>query len=315
MPHAKSHPAYRSTAYRVDPFDLQLFAAVMAHGSITAGAQASSLSLAAASARITALEHRVGTALLLRAKAGTTPTDAGRALLRHAHRVLAELDALQGEMAAFAGGLRGSVRLLCNTAAMAEALPAQLGRFLAAHPDIDVELQELSSDAVLDALRRGVADAGIVADHVDTSGLACSEWGTDELVALLPGAGKPGGDALPFAQLLHRPFVGLGAERGLSRFLQQQAARSGRVLLHRVRVSSFEAVLRLVEQGVGVAVLPRSATPTALPTRGLRVQRCALSDAWARRRLLLCRTEQAEHLPGVRALVQALLSGSARVRN
>lgn len=51
---------------------------------------------------------------------------------------------------------------------MAEALPLRMGRFLVAHPDIDLELQELPSDAVLQALRRGVADVGIVADYVDT---------------------------------------------------------------------------------------------------------------------------------------------------
>jgi molybdate transport repressor ModE-like protein len=304
--------ARRSLDYRVDPFDLRLFAAVLEHGSITAAAQAMNLSLAAASTRLKTLEHRVGATLLRRSKAGAAATDAGRALARQAQRVLAELDTLHVQMAAFGQGLRGSVRLLCNTAALAEALPPRLGRFLVEHPDIDLDLQELPSDAVLDALRRGVADLGIVADHVDSSGLVVQPWLADDLVALLPAPRRrvhvhARVQPLRFAQLLERPFVGLPAQSGLSRFLLQQAARSGRVPHHRVRVGNFDAVAGLVEAGVGVAVVPLSASQR---WREAAVQIAPLQDAWAKRRLLICSSAQAQTQPGVQLLVRALLDGA-----
>jgi molybdate transport repressor ModE-like protein len=300
----------RALDYRVDPFDLQLFAAVTEHGSITAAAQAMSLSLAAASTRLKALEHRVGARLLERSKAGAAPSSAGRALARHAHRVLAELDALHVEMAAFGRGLRGTVRLLCNTAAMAELLPHRLGRFLIEHPDIDVDLVEHSSDGVLEALRRGAADVGIVADHVDTEGLQARPWVADELVALLPPQAKAlQARTIAFARLLDRPFVGLTATSGLSRFLLQQAARSGRVPHHRVRVGTLDAVAQLVEAGVGVAVMPRRA---AMRRRAAKARIVPLHDAWARRTLLVCSTDQAAALPGVQALIKALLTPHPR---
>lgn len=302
--------AMRSTArpidYRVDPFDLQLFEAVVAHGSITAGAAVMSLSLAAASARLKALEHRVGVRLLARSKAGAVATDAGRALSRQARRVLAELDSLHVEMSAFGRGLRGTVRLLGNTAAMVEALPPRLGRFLADHPDIDVELQEMPSDAALQALREGVADVAIVTNHVDTTGLTAQPWVEDELVALLPvikRARVP--KSVRFVDLLDRPFVGLGADSGLSRYLLAQAARGGRVPHHRVRVSSFEAVIRLVEAGAGVAVMPRSAAERG-KTDGVRIAR--LDEPWARRTLMLCHSKQALEQPGVIALIASLVN-------
>jgi molybdate transport repressor ModE-like protein len=146
-------PGRRSVDYRIDPFDLHLFAAVLEHGSITAAAAATSLSLAAASARIKALESSVGAKLLDRSKAGASPTDAGRALARHGRHVLSVLEGLHAEMASFGRGLRGTVRMLCNTAALSEELPPRLGRFLLRHPDLDVDVQELPSDAVLDGLR------------------------------------------------------------------------------------------------------------------------------------------------------------------
>ena len=136
-----STPKRRTTDYRIDPFDLHLFAAVMEHGSITAASSSVNLSLSASSARLKGLEDETGSRLLERSKSGAVPTDAGRALLRHANRVLAELESLHVEMASFGHGLRGTVRLLCNTAAMSESLPRMIGQSLVKIPDLDVDVQ------------------------------------------------------------------------------------------------------------------------------------------------------------------------------
>lgn len=298
--------ARRTVDYRIDPFDLHLFAAVMQHGTITAAAAAVNLSLAAASARLKALEDATGARLLERSKAGATPTDAGRALARHANRVLAELESLHVDMASFGHGLRGTLKLLCNTAAMSEALPTRIGRFLSTTPDLDVDVQELPSEAVIDALRRGTADVGIVADHVDTSELLVEPWLEDRLVALLPGRYAIGRRrSVAYGELLEEPLVGLPSDSGLSRFLAAQASRSGRVPRHRVRLGDFDAVAQLVAAGAGAAVMPESAA-TRYRDAGTRV--LPLSDPWARRRLLICITPQGAGLNTVRALVDALLS-------
>lgn len=105
-------------------------------------------------------------------------------MARHAERVLAELESLHLAMAKFGRGLRGTIRLLCNTAATGDPLPPRLGRLLVEHPDFDVDLHEAPSDAVLDALRSGRAELGIVADYVDTHGLVTIAWLPDRLVAV-----------------------------------------------------------------------------------------------------------------------------------
>lgn len=292
-------------SYRIDPFDLRLFGAVAELGSITAAAKAVHLSAAAASERIRALEHALGVSLLVRSKRGARPTDAGRALQRHAGRVLGELDSLYSEMAPFARGVRGTVRLLANTSATSELLPTLLGRFLVAHPDIDVELGELWSHEILERLRAHRADVGIVASTVDTSGLVAREFCRDELVVVraAPGARPRGGPAVSFADVLGEAFVGLSAESGLSRFLQDQASRCGMAIHHRVRVKSFDAVMLLVEAGVGLAVVPAS---LARRDRARSIEVLPLSDPWADRKLLVC-TVAGTRQPGhVRSLVDAL---------
>lgn len=302
-------PAAKALTYRVHPFDLRLFTAVLEHGTITAAAHAAHLSLAATSARLKALEDAVGATLLVRAKAGAKPTDAGRALARHAHRVLGNLEALHLEMASFGHGLRGTVRVMGNTAAVAEELPPLLGSFLKAHPDVDLHLQDLSSDAVLDGLHRGSADLGIVADYVDTTGLHTRPWGTDQLVALLPHRGGGHGShramrAMSFSALLGKDFIGLDFDSGLSRFLHRQASLCGRVPHHRVRVGTLDAVTRLVADGGGVAVVPLS---TARRWGDAPIRIVPLAESWSRRRLLLCTSGDRPASSGCRALIDFLL--------
>lgn len=293
-----------AATYRIDPFDLRLFTAIVEHGSITAGAGHIHLSLAAASTRLQQLEHAIGATLLVRSRRGVLTTDAGRTLLRHAGRLQRDMEALHADMAAHAHGVRSTVRVLCNTAAMTEHLPQVLGDFLVAHPDIDVELRELGSTEVLVAMRQERADIGIVADHVHTEGLRTRFFREDRLVAVMPRRERrTKGRTLSFADLLERPFVGLSDDSGLSRLLQQKALQHGRGLHHRVRVRGLEAVMRLVGEGVGVAVVPQA---TALRLASEQVVACPLNDTWATRQLLLCTAGAAPPGAGAAALLAYL---------
>lgn len=300
-------PATRKVSdYRIDPFDLKLFANVLELGTITTAAEAARLSLTAASTRLKALERVVGARLLDRSKRGAVPTVAGRALGRHANRVLADLESLHIEMASFGQGLRGTIRMACNTATLDRTLLPGLGRFLASHSDIDIEMYETGSDVTVDALRREAIDLGVVSDHVDTSGLEGLFWREDRFVVMLPRALEPRRRGpLRFAELLNHPFVGLTAENGLSRFLQREAARIGRVPHHRVRTPTFEAAAHMVASGVGVAVMPVSAADRC---RVPDVRVLPLSDHWARRRMLLCLRAGARDVPGIGQLVEYLMT-------
>ena len=272
--------------YRISTFDLQLFSATAKAGSITLGARSMNLSLAAASMRLQKIEHSLGATLLYRSKLGVTLTDAGRTLLRHAGRLEREFENLHAEMAGFAHGMRSTIRVVCNTAAMTEYLPPLIGQFLFKHQDVDIDLRELGSQDVLQAMRREQADIGIVADYVGTEGLTTKFFRSDRLVAIHPNdllISK--NSTVTFSELLLHPFVGLPTDSGLSRFLQSQAMNYGRGLHYRVRVSSFEAVASLVQDGVGIAVIPET-TAKRLDTKALRVK--PLTDEWANRELLLC---------------------------
>lgn len=277
--------------YRISPSDLRLFLAVAEAGSITAGAHQIQLSLAAASTRLQKLEHAIGATVFVRSRQGVSMTDAGRTLFRHAGRLQRDMEALHADMAAHAQGVRSTVRVLSNTAAMTEYLPRLVGQFLIHHRDIDIDLRELDSRDVLSAMHQEQADIGIVADYVGTEGLKTQLFRTDRLVAIMPIGNESGAQsAVSFVDLLELPFVGLPAESGLSRFLQSQALHHGRGIHHRIRVRSLEDVVSLVIEGVGVAVIPEAAA-FRLANECALIR--SLVDAWSTRRLHLCTASNA----------------------
>src|SRR3546814_20449354 len=93
-----------------------------------------------------------------------------------------QVEQLRGDMQEFARGVKGHVRVLANTTAMTEFMPAVLGRFLAAHPDVTVELRERLSYLIVRAVAEGSADLGIVAGHTADKGLQFLPYRKDRLV-------------------------------------------------------------------------------------------------------------------------------------
>src|SRR5918998_2888844 len=193
-----------------DLIDLNLFRHVVEAGSITHGAERANLALAAASTRIRNMEESLGAALLVRSRHGVAATPAGRTLLQHARAILAEAERLRENLGAYAGGLAGHVKLLSNTNALTEFIPEALSAFLAAHPQVSVDLEERLSDEIVGLIAEGVGDIGIVAGTVDTGRLETFPFRSDRFVLVVPQnhalAAQP---AIGFAEVLDHDFVGL----------------------------------------------------------------------------------------------------------
>ena len=290
---------------RFDLIDLRLFCEAVDAGSITAGAERCALALAAASTRIRAMEQSLGAPLLTRSRQGVTPTPAGRTLLKHARAVLDQAARLREDLGAFAGGASGEVRLLANTNALTEFLPEALSAFLAAHPQVSVDLEERLSDEIVGLVAEGVADIGIVAGTVNVGALATYPFRSDRFVVVTavdhPLAAQT---QVRFAQVLDYDFVGLERSSSLQRFLTGKAVREGHPLRLRVQLRSFDAVCRLVECGVGVGVVPQTTAARAVKTMALSV--IDLSDDWAIRDLTIVVRAIGELRPSARQLVESL---------
>jgi DNA-binding transcriptional LysR family regulator len=290
---------------RFDLTDLRLFLHTVEAGSITAGAQRSHLTLASSSARIRGMEASLGVPLLLRNRRGVEPTAAGRTLVHHARVVLEQMERMRGELGEYAHGLKGYVRLRSTTSAMTEWLPELLSEFLADHPEVDIDLEELVSYEIVEAVAQGRADIGIVNDSVDVSGLEAFPFRRDRLV-LVTARDHPLAKhrEIAFADTLQEGFVGLAGDSALHVYLAGHAARAGRRLNYRVRLRGLDAVCRMVERNVGVGVIPERAAIRL--QRSMAIRRVRLADAWATRLLRIC-VRRFDDLPGyARQLIEHL---------
>lgn len=288
---------------RFDLTDLRLFLSVVECGSLTGGARAMHLALASVSERIAGMEEALGTPLLERNRRGVRVTAAGEALLRHARSILGQVEQMRGELRTYATGLKGRVRLLSNTAAMAAFLPPQLCRFLAAHPDLSIDLEERPSIDIVQALAARRADLGIVADVTDLGMLQTHLIASDQLFVLVGPAHRLAGQAgVSFADILGEPIVGM-KDTALETHLAERASRLGRQLDYRIQLRSTDHVGMCVEAGIGISILSGALARTI--RRELVI--LPLSEDWAARQLYLCARDFSVLPPHARLLAQQLL--------
>ena len=291
---------------KFDLRDLELFVAVADCGSIARAAERAHTVPSAISKRLSDMEDMLGTPLITRGTRGIALTAAGHTLLTRARLLLAQATQLEDEIASYALGARGHVRLFANISAIVEFLPAALASFLQRYPDIRLHLEEHVSDVIARAVAENVADLGIVSDTPDVEGLQQWPFRRDELVVVTkPDSAIAGREQVLFAECLETPFVGLHTSSALHRQLVRAASEAGRAFEPRIQVTSFDAVCSMVAAGLGIGIVPRTATSAYTTSLGLTA--VPLADAWAQRELSLCARSLDSLSPAARLLRDHLL--------
>jgi DNA-binding transcriptional LysR family regulator len=272
---------------RFDLVDLQLFIAVADARSITQGASHANLALASASERIKGLEQALGVALLKRGRRGVELTAAGESLLDHARIVLHNVEAMRGDLAAYASGVRASVFLLANTSGLSEHLPLALAAFLREHPDINVDVEERESADIATAIATGAADLGFAAEHALPDNVERFLFSEDRLTLVASRRSELASRRqIDFQEVVDRDFVGLTASTALQVHISKHAARLGARLRFRARLRDFDAICQMVAADVGVAVVPEIAARRC--ARSMPIVAIRIRNPWANRKLTIC---------------------------
>lgn len=270
-----------------DLVDLRLMVRIAESNSLTKGAEASHLSVPAASTRIKHLEESIGTKLLYRTSHGVTLTPPGQAFVFHARQVLGQIEHLRGDLQEYAQGIKGHLRVFANTTALGEFLPPVLHKYLLAHPDVNIDLRERLSHDIVRAVTEGQTDIGIVAGNVRTENLEVIPYRRDRLVLVVPRAHPLARrKAVEFADTLDFDYVGLHEASAIHAFVQQLCDGLNRSIKLRIHVGNFEAACRMIEATVGIGMLPESAARRHAQTMDIRI--VPLKDEWALRALQIC---------------------------
>lgn len=285
--------------------DLHLFLSIVDAGSITQGAARANLALASASERLRRIEEDAGVPLLERLPRGVVTTEAGEALAHHARLMLRQHDLLKEELQDFATGARGTLHFYANTAALTEFLPSRLAPWLAQRPNLHIELKERTSADIVRTVAAGLADAGVVSDAVQASGLVLEPVAQDHLVLIMAAAHPMAAHSkLSLPDVLHDPFVGLMPGNALQDHIDEHAHAAGHALTHRIRMKTFEGLCQMVTHSVGLGIVPQGVAGRYKRRYGFVVR--PLSDIWAKRSLCLCYQEWDALSKPMKSLLQHL---------
>ncbi|CAJ0708752.1 DNA-binding transcriptional LysR family regulator [Ralstonia sp. GP73] len=296
----------------LDLTTLRLFVAVCETRNMARAGEQENIVASAISKRLAQLEDTVGTVLLERGRRGVIPTPAGDIVLAHARAMLAAADRVARDMADYGSGIRGQVRLLATVSSMAESLPDDIAAFLnrPEHRDIRVTMEESMSSDIVRALREGSAPLGICWDAADLEGFETRPYRADHLaVAVHEAHPLAPREHCRFEDTLEFDHVGLPAQTAVHTMLARYAAILGHTIKYRAVVSTFDASLRCVRAGLGLAIVPGEIAEPFIPTFGLRV--VPLSDDWARRRFTVCFRNLESLSPAARLLVEHLAACDA----
>ncbi|MFC9896458.1 LysR family transcriptional regulator [Nocardia sp. NPDC127579] len=166
------------------------------------------LSQPALSQRIRTLERDIGARLFERNRRGVRLTAAGHAFRPHARAVVT-----QGEKAADAArraalGLQGRLRLGFTVIASYTELPQAIQAFRTAYPEVEVDLVEVNSPALEEALDRGEIDLAILHPPLERPHLHMRHLPAEPLVLALPvGHRLAGRSAISFSDLADEPLL------------------------------------------------------------------------------------------------------------
>ncbi|MFK4874586.1 LysR family transcriptional regulator [Novosphingobium sp. ZW T3_23] len=289
---------------RFDLTDLRLFLAVVDAGTITHGAAEVGLSLPAASERLREMEAAGEVTLLDRGRRGIVPTEAGEMLAHHARKILHQMAQMRGDIGQYAKGLRASVRVFANTAAITEFLPKRLESWMAANPQVDIDMRERQSAEIAKSISAGFAEIGVLSSAVETADLTLRPFAVDRLVVVASKEHSLSECArVRFGDLAGHHFIGLTGG-ALQDHIEGHASRAGAGLKMRVRLRSFDGICQMAGAGVGIGIVPETAARRC--RRSTKIAIIRLHDDWATRHLSLCVRAESELTPPAKALFDHL---------
>jgi DNA-binding transcriptional LysR family regulator len=282
---------------------LRCVCAAVELGSFTAAADALRVSQPAVAEQIRKLEHALGTDLFVRAGRGVVPTDAGRAFADHAARSLRAVEDAAGSVTAIQSG---TVSLGVFGEPSAWRMDEVVAAFMRRHPDVSVRLVGHNSSVVVDRIRRGELEAGVVLLPVDDDRVDVRPIVRDEVLYVSADPERTRQPAT-IERLAATPLVFYDAESAeadpIRRQLAERAQAQGVRLRPKVEVEMKDIALALVAAGIGDTYLSSAYTHAPYYPAGLTTApfRPALYDTVA-----IVTRPGARLSPGVRELLGAV---------
>jgi LysR family nitrogen assimilation transcriptional regulator len=232
-------------------------------GSFTRAAQALNIAQPALSRQVRLLEVELRQNLLVRNGRGASPTQAGQLLLEHSRGILHQVERAREEMGRVRTGLTGRVALGMPPS-VARMLTVPLTRaFRARMPEAQLSISEGLSSAMQENLQNGRLDIAVLYNPSHIQGIEHTPLVQEELLLVQP---RPPGlqeDPPPLAISLKEvaalPLVIPTRPNAIRMHVESEMATIGCQPLIALEIDGVSAILDLVADGAGYAILPRNA--------------------------------------------------------
>lgn len=240
----------------MDIRELRTFIAAAETGSFTRAGGRLQISQSAVSQQIRLLEESLGASLFTRRAREVSLTQAGSVLLPYARQIVAKLDEARAVVSDYESLGRGRVVIGAGGAVCHHLLPRLLKEFSDQFAKVEIQVISGFSNETLQRTVDGVVDLGIVVLPLQHGGVVTTELGRDELVAIA----QPGHRWAELPRVRARDFVDESLvvyERNSQTFriIERFLLEEGVFPRFAMEISDLEAVKRMVEAGLGVAVM------------------------------------------------------------
>ena len=247
-------------------------------GSIAEAARRQGLTPAAVAQHVRALERDLGAALVARAGRTVMPTPAGNRLLLRARDILKEVSDLPTLVSD--DSVAGELRLGAINTALHTLLPQLLGQLAKAYPDVTVFIQSGISLQLFEAVRNDELDAAVCL-HPEFALVKAMQWELlreEPLIVLAPAELR---NEDPLALLRTQPLLRYDRALGGGKLADRYLRKNGIVPIERFELSSLLAIAMMVNEGLGVSLVPDIDSPL---TAGLKLAKLPLPDSAELRR-------------------------------
>ena len=219
------------------------------------------LSQPAVSAHIRELERQVGVPLVHRTTRHVSLTVEGKAFAVRARRALEELAVASEDLRELAALHRGRVTVACIVPMMATVVPKAIERINQLHPGLEIEIWDVTSGQLDPLIARGEADLAL-GPRPSGANLAFTPLERDYFVAAVPaGHALAGRGTITLREVLAYPLITTTRSTNARVVLERAINQVHQTLRPQFELVHHFSVGKMIEAGLGVTVLPRSAVP------------------------------------------------------
>jgi LysR family nitrogen assimilation transcriptional regulator len=262
----------------MDLKQIEYFVRVAEMGSFTRAAIALNVAQPALSRQVRLLEVELRQTLLKRNGRGASPTDAGLLLLEHGRGILHQIERTHEALGRARSGLTGRVALGLPPS-VARVLTVPLTRaFREKMPDAQLSISEGLTSAMQESLLNGRLDIALLYNMKPTSGLEVSHLVQEELWLVRrrpPGLQEdPPPPPIEFTDVAKLPLVIPSRPNAIRMLVESEMAAVGMRPHIALEIDGVTAILDLVADGAGCAILSRNAVtrsinPSAFSTQSI----------------------------------------------